>query len=407
MNKDGISKVNLRYLNQYKKEIQLNVEDSTRKLQLGMLYNFARNFKIDFDKATREDIIDYFTERKPLFENKKKLSQRYIGQEILYVSKLFKIIGREEIVKGLGKKKKKASTMATKVLLNEEEINKIIQATKFKRDKVMLKVLADTGCRVGELLKIKIGDVDFTLNPPIVKITGKTGDRNVPLMFSGDSLRDYIDSEHPYKNDDTKPLWIIIYKNGRYAPLSYARFYDILREAVIRAGIKKRVYPHLFRHSRVTEIAKRKLPDELANKYFGWQRGSKMYSHYTSFTQEDLVDGLHQAYNKKIRIQEKPSKLEDIKCSRCGEMNPVENKLCRKCNFPMKIEVSMTETLLIEMLRSKWYQEIQKSLKGKDVPAKLMNPIELLPAYIQRNETEEQRQKRIKKEMDKIANDKS
>ncbi len=46
-----------------------------------------------------------------------------------------------------------------------------------------------------------------------------------------------------------------------------------------RAGIKKRIYPHLFRHTRATRLLA-KVPESIGAKYMGWVNGSKMVGVY-------------------------------------------------------------------------------------------------------------------------------
>lgn len=108
MNRNGVSKRNKEWLEKFEAGLNLTVQESTRKLQMGMLYNFARIIKKDFDIITRDDIVEHFNKRKPQVKNKKQLKDRYIEQEYLYVTKLFKFIGRPEVVEGIfGKKKNK------------------------------------------------------------------------------------------------------------------------------------------------------------------------------------------------------------------------------------------------------------------------------------------------------------
>lgn len=50
------------------------------------------------------------------------------------------------------------------------------------RDRAMLAVLAYTGCRVGELCRLRVGDIKMTIGHKIVEIRGKGGkERRVPL----------------------------------------------------------------------------------------------------------------------------------------------------------------------------------------------------------------------------------
>ncbi len=65
-------------------------------------------------------------------------------------------------------------------MLNEEEIKKLIEVCRNQRDKTIIALLWDTGMRIGELLNLKIKDISLTENISHVRVSGKTGDRQVP-----------------------------------------------------------------------------------------------------------------------------------------------------------------------------------------------------------------------------------
>ena len=65
----------------------------------------------------------------------------------------------------------------------------------------------------------------------------------------------------------------------------------VIKESFKGAGINKRVYPHLFRHSRATIMASH-LTEFQMNQYFGWIQGSKMASTYVHLSGRDLDNAL-------------------------------------------------------------------------------------------------------------------
>jgi len=58
-------------------------------------------------------------------------------------------------------------------------------------------------------------------------------------------------------------------------PMRYKSFANILKDLAKKAGIKKKVNPHNFRHSRATHLAG-KLPEAVMKEFFGWAQSSKM-----------------------------------------------------------------------------------------------------------------------------------
>jgi integrase/recombinase XerD len=132
------------------------------------------------------------------------------------------------------------------------------------RDQAVLAVLTESGCRVGELVSSKVGDVK--VGDEFVKLTfrrGKTGLRTVPLKESIVYLNHWLE-KHPIQNTPDAPLWVslkqIPLKYGRpergYKPMNENSVSTLVKRVAKKAGIKKNVYPHLFRHSCATELAK-------------------------------------------------------------------------------------------------------------------------------------------------------
>jgi site-specific recombinase XerD len=162
-------------------------------------------------------------------------------------------------------------------ILTEEEVLKLIEAADNPRDKALVMTLYESGCRVGELLTLKIGNVSFNENGAAITVNGKTGPRRILLISSAPNLASWLGS-HPMKSNPESFLWVTKFNrfnDQQYSPLGYAavnKFLDTLKQ---RARISKRVYPHLFRHTRATHLAN-KLTEAQMKQLFGWTPDSGM-----------------------------------------------------------------------------------------------------------------------------------
>ncbi|MGC9145998.1 MAG: primase-like DNA-binding domain-containing protein [Nitrososphaeria archaeon] len=78
-------------------------------------------------------------------------------------------------------------------------------------------------------------------------------------------------------------------------PMEYHRVVKMLKETARRAGVKKRIYPHLFRHSAATRDARYLTESELKLKY-GWVGGSDMAEVYVHLSWADLDNKLLAVY---------------------------------------------------------------------------------------------------------------
>ncbi len=119
------------------------------------------------------------------------------------------------------------------------------------RDRAMLEVLYATGIRVSELVALTMDSVD--LENGFLRSMGKgSKERIVPLGESAaEAIRDYIARGRPKK---TSPH---LFLNYRGQSLTRGGFWLILRKHGKRANIKKKVSPHMLRHSFATHLLER------------------------------------------------------------------------------------------------------------------------------------------------------
>jgi len=73
------------------------------------------------------------------------------------------------------------------------EVDKLIATASELRDKAIIALLAESGCRIGELLACKIKNVVFTnTGCDLTFPEGKTGARTVPLVFAAPYIDHYL-----------------------------------------------------------------------------------------------------------------------------------------------------------------------------------------------------------------------
>jgi len=137
-----------------------------------------------------------------------------------------------------------------------EEVDKLLSVpdtatSKGLRDKAMLEVLYATGLRVSELIGLRLDGVDTEIG--FVRCMGKgSKERIVPLGASAASaVAAYLQVRRVRKSTN------YLFLNNRGEKLSRMGFWKLLREYGIRAGIKKKLTPHVLRHSFATHLLER------------------------------------------------------------------------------------------------------------------------------------------------------
>ena len=227
-----------------------------------------------------------------------------------------------------GKTTKKASDMLT-----EDEVKQLIAACLNSRDRALIALLYDSGMRVGELLGLRIKDLQIGKDISFVNVDGKTGVRRIPIGFSLPYLTNYI-GEMRQKAKENDYLFV---KFDHFRVTDNALDYDdirkILHDLKERTGIQKRLHPHLFRHSRATELAS-KLTESQMRLFFGWTAGSTMTATYVHLSDRDLLSAMKQI-NGMAEAKPEPPKLKVVVCPRCHEQNEVTAHYCRRCGYDL------------------------------------------------------------------------
>ncbi len=141
-------------------------------------------------------------------------------------------------------------------VLSFDEVDRLLAAPdlstpKGLRDKAMLEVLYATGLRVSELIGLKMDGLN--LDAGFVRCMGKGAkERVVPLGASAaEAVAAYLKSARPRVASE----FVFLGERGR--PLNRDMFEAAVREYRDAAGIKKRITPHVLRHSFATHLLER------------------------------------------------------------------------------------------------------------------------------------------------------
>jgi ribosomal protein L40E len=174
------------------------------------------------------------------------------------------------------------------------------------------------------------------------------------------------------KNNIEAPLWITIGTNSRYKVWNYGTAKEVLKKIAKKAGIKKRVYPHLFRHSRATYLANH-LTEAQMKQYFGWVQGSEMASVYVHLSGRDVDNALLKLNGLEVR-GEKGEQLKAFICPRCKARNSPDARFCVNCGMCLDPKTAVQ----LEDLRVKADMLMNELVKNPEVLNALLKGIEKL-----------------------------
>ena len=143
-------------------------------------------------------------------------------------------------------------------VLNIFEIEKILEAIDQSkpeggRNRAMLEVLYSSGLRVSELVNLKMNQIYFDIG--FLRIIGKGNkERLVPIGKSAvkyvkiyiEEIRCHLKIQPGFEN--------YVFLNRRGKSLSRVMIFTIIKDLKEKAGMKKNISPHTFRHSFATHL---------------------------------------------------------------------------------------------------------------------------------------------------------
>lgn len=193
----------------------------------------------------------------------------------------------KEVRKSLGVERVKIRKRVVDRLSREEEKRLIQAAYRGKGDHgLLIKTLFQTGTRVSEFVNLRVKD--FFLDESMLLINkGKGGkSRYVPILPDlAQELRTHLGERATG----------YLFESNRNLPYSARRVQQIVKETAEKAKIKKRVYPHLLRHSVATTLLERGMPIEQIQKFLGH---SKLET--TQVYAESTTEMIKESYRKAL-----------------------------------------------------------------------------------------------------------
>jgi integrase/ribosomal protein L40E len=265
-------------------------------------------------------------------------------------------------------------------LLTKEDVERLIAAADGPRDQALIAMIYESGCRAGEIASLLVKHIHFERQWASIIVDGKTGMRRILLVRSAPYLARWLDA-HPLRDQPEAPLWIGDGSRNKGKPLMYGSINMLLRRAAARAGIKKRVNPHIFRHSRATALANQ-ITEAQLKQVFGWTQSSAMAAVYVHLSGRDTDSAILRLNGIQCDEALKPDTELSLRvCERCGMENPGAAHFCGRCAAPLDMRTRMK---MEEALQSLAGSYAQAAAAGAPVAHVATNPGNLSQADIER-----------------------
>lgn len=262
----------------------LNVIERLMKLDEALIESFlsylkgVKNESANTIKSYAEDLnqfLEYLKQNKisePAFKNvnysilrgflthlnERQLSKRTIARKVSAMRTFFKYLVMEGIIDENAALSLKGIKLPKKlpVFLYPAEIETLLSAPADDilgiRDKAIMELLYATGMRVGELVSLKLKDLNMGTN--FIIVLGK-GSRERVVFFgtkAARSMEEYLKKSRPFLVKDTACDFVFLNKNG--TGITDRSIRRIIEKYVKIASLNQKISPHALRHSFATHM---------------------------------------------------------------------------------------------------------------------------------------------------------
>lgn len=207
-------------------------------------YHLERFFTFKKDRhisiLSSQDINDYL-----LHMVSQQVSDSSLNQAINAIVFLFKYVLNRKIKDYLVVRPKKAKT--SPILPSDSEVVSIFKACTNKKHLAIMYLMYGAGLRRSEVINLKIEHIDSKNN--LIHIRSGKGRKDRQVMLDANvlvCLREYFIEYRPKEY-----LFNGQNNNPQYSASSIQQF---VKEYALKAGVKKKIHPHIFRHLFATGV---------------------------------------------------------------------------------------------------------------------------------------------------------
>jgi len=217
------------------------------KLDLTLFFDFLNKSNINYLYLNKDNVLAYLK-----YLDKMNLKNSTISRRISALRTFYNYLMNEGLINSnifLNVKNPKLEKKLPNYL-NYTEMEELLESIDIKTDeglkrRLLIEMFYSTGCRVSEIINIKVKDIDF-LNKKI-RIMGKgSKDR---IVYYGDYAKKYLDK---YLSKGLDKDYLFVNKHGDKYTVEEIEL--IVKDIMKHLSIKTHVTPHTLRHTFATHL---------------------------------------------------------------------------------------------------------------------------------------------------------
>jgi len=326
------------------------------------LYRFAHLVEKDFDKLTREEVIEAGA-----IINKSNLAVKTKQDIISEIKTSFKeLFGDGEyfpkVVSGLKPPKSKGRLRLPDEMPTEKDIYRMVKACNNSRDKFLIALMGlDGALRPIEMRGIKWGDVkkDKYGYFVIIKTAKDSGDNSKRTVRMIKSEPYFIKWNQDYPAERTDDALVFINLDN-HKPLNNGTITALFKRLKKKLGMKV-MYPYLLRHQWITRASKNpqwSIP--LLKKFIGHSQASNTISEYQHFGDDDIKDAQLKVNGIVKDKEKKEPERKPVYCGKCKKANEYDAEFCLFCNMAISQKRILEINEILEQNNKLMFEQVKK-----------------------------------------------
>ena len=189
-------------------------------------------------------------------------------------------------------------------ILSESEVNSLIKTIerfpkKNLRDEALIEMIYSTGMRVGEVSKIKIGDINFDKSE--VRVLGKGNKERIVILSekSKQKIRNYILNSRRNIILNSSPL----FQNKHGGSLSPRSIQRALKKYLLVSGLDSKLSTHSLRHSFATHLLDGGADIKVIQQLLGHSspETTKIYTQVSTKSMKEIYNKAHPRSFSKLK----------------------------------------------------------------------------------------------------------
>ena len=227
----------------------------------------------------------------------KKISNKSISRHLSSLRTYYDFLKKENIVtENIFKNVKNPKIEKTiPNFISHDKLNEIFTSFNdsdlYIRNRLVIELLYATGLRVGELVNIKIKDIDFGAQS--IKVLGK-GSKERYVFYNNTTkevLKKYLVVRKKLQKKENDYLLL----NDKGTPIKEASVRKIIQTTLMKCGIKSKITPHTFRHTFATDLLNQGLDLVNVKELLGHAslNTTSIYTHITNDRIKEVYQNTH------------------------------------------------------------------------------------------------------------------